>query len=327
MPNKLNRKRGFRDKALLASAAVLVVAAPVLIGSILPARSNAQTSADEKASSQSAGTSLQFEVASIRRSDLSRSGFGQRLTYSPGRYAGERVSLAILAWNAYGIKEAYQIEWASPWMASELYDIAAKVPDGATIEQVHIMLQRLLAECFALVVHQEARQLPGFRLVVAKGGAKLRRSVDAPTVEVSGPSIVNMNGITQFANNAKSGVLLTIKEEQLHGRHETMGGLAHYLVQVLHTPVIDATGIEGEYDYDLSFEPIVAPPPKGTVFLGLPGAGAPTDAAGPPSAPAPGDHPTVFTAIKELGLQLESVKSTPVEVLVLDKASPDPTEN
>ena len=57
-------------------------------------------------------------------------------------------------------------------MASEFYDIAAKVPDGATMEQVRIMLQRLLAERFGLVVHRETRQLPGFRLVVAKGGGE-----------------------------------------------------------------------------------------------------------------------------------------------------------
>ena len=274
-----------------------------------------------------AETNLRFEVASVKHSDPNAPPFGKPLTYSPGRYAGERISLATLAWNAYGIKEAYQIEWASPWMASERYDLAAKVPEGATIEQVHIMLQHLLAERFGLVVHHETRQLSGFRLVVAKNGAKLRRSVDAPTVEVSGPSIVTKNGITQFADNAKSGLRLTVTEEQLHGRQETMSGLAHYLVQALHTPVIDATGIEGEYDYDLSFEPIVGPPAKGTVFLGLSGADAPARPVGPPSAPPPGDHPTVFTAIKELGLQLESVKSIPVEVLVLDKASPDPTEN
>jgi len=302
---------------MTASAAVLAVTGPILIGLMVPVHGNPQTSADAN----------RFEVASVRRSDPNGPPFGKQLTYSPGRYAGERVSLATLAWDAYGIKEAYQIEWALPWMASERYDIVAKVPDGATIEQVHIMLQRLLAERFGLVVHRENRQLPGFRLVVAKEGAKLRRSVDAPTIEVSGPSLVTKDGITQFANNARSGLRLTVTEEQLHGRQETMSGLAHYLVQALHAPVIDATGIEGEYDYDLSFEPIVAPPPKGTVFLGLSGEGAPAGLAGPPSAPPPGDRPTVFTAIKELGLQLESVKSTPVEVLVLDKANREPTEN
>jgi uncharacterized protein (TIGR03435 family) len=232
-----------------------------------------------------------------------------------------------MAYNAYGIKEAYQFETTASWMVTKYYDLAAKVPEGATIEQVHIMLQHLLAERFGLVVHHETRLLPGYRLVVAKGRAKLKKSVEAPTIGVFGESIVTKDGVRQFADNAKSGVRLTIEEEQLHGRKETMGGLAHYLVQALHTPVIDATGIEGEYDYDLSFEPIVAPLPKGSVILGLQGADAPAGPAGPPSAPPPGGHPTVFTAIKELGLQLESVKSIPVEVLVLDKASPDPTEN
>jgi uncharacterized protein (TIGR03435 family) len=298
----------------MKATGVLASAGLILIGLTIPESGNAQIAVEP---------SLRFEVASVRRSDPKASPFGKPLTYTSGRYTGEG-SLATLAWNAYGIKEAYQIEWASPWMASERYEIMAKVPDGATTEQVHIMLQRLLAERFGLVVHRENRQLSGFRLVVAREGAKLRRSVEAPTVELSGPSIVTKNGITQFADNARSGVPLTVTEEQLHGRQETMSGLAHYLVQVLHAPVIDATGIEGEYDYDLSFEPVVGPQPKETVFLGLSGEGAP---AGPPSAPPPADHPTVFTAIKELGLQLESVKSTPVEVLVLDKANREPAEN
>jgi uncharacterized protein (TIGR03435 family) len=254
------------DRALLAF---------ILTGLTIPAHINAQS----------------FEVASIKRSDPNGPPFGKPLTYSPGRYAGERVSLATLAWTAYDLKEAYQLDWASPWMASERYDLAAKVPDGATIGQVRIMLQHLLAERFGLVVHRETRRLPGYRLVVAKGGAKLRKSVAAPTVEVSGPSIVTKNGITQFADNAKSGLRLTLTEEQLHGRQETMSGLAHYLVQALHVPVIDATGIEGAYDYDLSFEPIVATAQKGTVFLGTGRLTGELSAQGP-TAKAPPHRPT-----------------------------------
>jgi len=268
-----------------------------------------------------------FEVASVKRSDPKRGGLGKNFSCDSRRCSAEGVSLSALAWEAYGLKEYYQMEAASQWMSLEHYDIAATVPDGTTIEQAHVMLQRLLTERLGLVVHRETRQLPGYRLVVAKGGPKLRRSVDAPTIGVFGESIVTKNGVRQFADNARSGRLLTIEEEQLHGRKETIGGLAHYLVQALHTPVIDATGIEGEYDYDLSFEPIVAPLQKGSAIVFSPGAGAPAGAAGPPSAPAPSDHPTVFTAIKELGLELESVKSVPVEVLVLDKANRDPTAN
>ena len=58
-----------------------------------------------------------------------------------------------------------------------------------------------------------------------------------------------------------------------------------------------------------------------------PGADAPAG-AGPVSLAPPSEHPGLFTAIKQqLGLQLEALKSVPVEVLVLDKASREPTEN
>lgn len=323
-----SRQQRGRAGAILVALASLAAVVAVVAMSPLRMVAAPQQPASAPSPGQSGESGLRFEVASIKPSDPSRGGIGRLLSYTPGRYSGESVPLSAMAWNAYGLKEAYQMETTASWMVTKHYDLAAKVPEGATVEQVHVMLQHLLAERFGLVVHYETRLLPGYRLVVAKGGAKLRRSVDAPTVEVSGPSIVTKNGIRQFADNARSGVLLTIEEEQLHGRKETMGGLAHYLVQALHTPVIDATGIDGEYDYDLSFEPIVAPLPKGSVvFLGPPGAVAPAGPSGPPIAPPPGDRPTVFTAIKELGLQLESVKSIPVDVLVLDRASPDPTEN
>jgi uncharacterized protein (TIGR03435 family) len=326
MTNKFTRKPGFGNKALLASAAVLAVTGAILMGLMIPVHSNAQTSAGEKASSQSGETSLRFEVASVKRCDPSRGGFGQPLTCSPGRCAAEKISLAALAMHAYGTKEAYQIEWAFPWMASEPYDIAAKVADGATTEQVHIMLQRLLAERFGLVVHRETRQLPGFRLVVAKGGAKLRKCSDVPaSAEAPGPAIVTKDGTPQFSSSAKSGMLLTLAGEILRGRRENMSGLAHQLVLALHVPVIDATGLEGAYDYDLSFAPEVAPVPKGSVVFVPPGAGA---AAGQVSPAPPSDQPAIFAAIKQqLGLPLEALKSVPVEVLVLDKASREPTVN
>jgi uncharacterized protein (TIGR03435 family) len=62
-----------------------------------------------------------------------------------------------------------------------------------------------------------------------------------------------VTGLPQFSDSAKSGTLLTLAAEILRGRHENMSGLAHRLVPALRIPVIDATGLEGEYDYDLSF--------------------------------------------------------------------------
>ena len=185
------------------------------------------------------------------------------------------------------------------------------------------MLQRLLAERFGLVVHRETRQLPGYRVVIAKGGPKLKKSVEAaPTGE---GAVVVKNGTPQFSKDSGSGILLTLAGETLRGRHETLAGLQHQLVSALHAPVLDATGIEGEYDYDLTFAPEPTPLPKeATIHLppGAMGGGGQS-----PSEPL-GNGPHLMSAIKEqLGLQFESVKAVPVDVLVLDSAKREPIEN
>lgn len=285
---------------------------------------------------QSGQRDLHFEVASVKRSDPSRAGFGQLdplskpFTCDPGRCVAAKQSLSALVWVAYGIQDEFHIEMASSWMQTEQYDIAAKVPDGATKEQVHIMLQRLLAGRLGLVVHRETRQLPGFRLVVAKGGAKLRKAVDEDaSADASGPDVVIKNGKPQFSSSAKSGVLLTPGAAILRGRHENMSGLAHQLSERLGAPIIEATGIEGNYDYDVSFRPEPRPQPKGSVVFAPPPIPSGDGAAGGQLSPAtPSDRPVLSIAIREqLGLQLEAVKSVPVEVLVLDKANREPTEN
>jgi uncharacterized protein (TIGR03435 family) len=90
-------------------------------------------------------------------------------------------------------------------------------------------------------------------------------------------------------------------------------------------PVIDKTELKGLYDFIIRFSPeglnspfsqIAALPPPS-----LQG-GAP---AGPGVAPAGEPLPSIFTALQELGLRLESTKA-PLEVLVIDSVQ-KPTEN
>jgi uncharacterized protein (TIGR03435 family) len=75
-------------------------------------------------------------------------------------------------------------------------------------------------------------------------------------------------------------------------------------------PVIDMTGLEGTYDIRLEFAPIINSP------FGSPDFGSPDPQA-----------PELFTALTEqLGLRLESRRG-PVDVLVVDSALRQPTEN
>ena len=67
-------------------------------------------------------------------------------TADPGRLTCTNANLGMLMMRAYGV-QSYQI--TSPdWFNSERFDITAKVADGATKEQLNLMLQNLLAERF-----------------------------------------------------------------------------------------------------------------------------------------------------------------------------------
>jgi uncharacterized protein (TIGR03435 family) len=88
-----------------------------------------------------------------------------------------------------------------------------------------------------------------------------------------------------------------------------MHQLAQKLSEVIHLPVADLTGVEGEFDFQLKWTPddMQARPPSG----GDKPAAAAVDLA---------NGPSVFAALQEqLGLKLEPRK-VPTEVLVIDRA-------
>ena len=87
------------------------------------------------------------------------------------------------------------------------------------------------------------------------------------------------------------------------------------LVNTLHRPVIDKTGLTGLFDIKLEWVPGAEQPP---------GPFGPNPNAPPP--PALEDAVSIFTALQEqLGLRLESAKG-PLEVVVIDTAQ-KPSEN
>ena len=90
-----------------------------------------------------------------------------------------------------------------------------------------------------------------------------------------------------------------------------LGQLAQFLSQNLGRTVLDKTGLEGNYNFNVTYTPdqIPAPPPGGAP------AGAP---ALPPIDP---NGPSLTTALQEqLGLKLEATRG-PVTMFVIDKVS------
>ncbi len=110
---------------------------------------------------------------------------------------------------------------------------------------------------------------------------------------------------------------------QMNG--STMARFADTLSNLVGRTVVDMTELKG--NYSVKFE--VAAEDLAGIKMGMAAAGAPPAhqsyaADGP--APEVDPAPSLFSAVQELGLRLESRKA-PLEYLVIDHAEKVPTEN
>jgi uncharacterized protein (TIGR03435 family) len=251
------------------------------------------------------------------------------------------LSLSDLIGIAYRVK-AYQIT-GPDWMSGQRFDIRATLPAGASQDQVPEMMQALLADRFKLTVHRASRENPIYALVVAKSGPKLKESPPddpaAPATEVAGPSTdtsLRISGDPQkgmtVSNGLGSGtVKMTMANGAMHMESQkmSMAQFAEALTRFMDHPVMDMTGIKGNYQMalDLSMEDMMnaarsagmqVPPPGG----GMGGMGGRGPAEG---ASEPGGS-SLFISVQQLGLKLEARKA-PVDLIVIDHLEKIPTEN
>ncbi len=238
---------------------------------------------------------LKFDVATVKPNSTDDHRIMIRLG---GRTNATGVNLKLLMTIAYDVRD-FQILGGPGWIATERFDIVAKAegaPDQIPIEQFRPMLAALIEDRFQLKLHRETKELPVYALVVAKNGSKLKTNAGEP------------------------GPRLRMGRGELTGTKIPMTMLLQQLAQTLGRPVVDKTGLTGEYDFTLTWTPQVGEGGSG-FGAGPPGPGG---LEGPP--PADADGPSIFSALQEqLGLKLESDKG-PVEILVLDQVE-KPTEN
>jgi uncharacterized protein (TIGR03435 family) len=224
-----------------------------------------------------------FEVASVKPDVTGHNGIGGRgVCYGGGAVSVRNMPLDMIIEQAYGIKK-FQLVGGPAWLTSERFDIEAKPAAPVTRDECNLMVRELLAERFQLAIHKEVRQLPVYRLMVAKNGPKMRK------VQPGAPL-----GIKTFSTTSG----------QLSTRGNSMAQLAGMLAITgeLENQVIDATGLEGSYEFTLEWAP-------------------------GPASPDANPGPSLFTALQEqLGLRLEAGKGD-VEVMVVDRVNKVPTGN
>jgi uncharacterized protein (TIGR03435 family) len=214
--------------------------------------------------------------------------------------------------SCYGFESMDLLSGGPAWVTADRYDIEATLPQGTpgyTVQQfdadrggvetsdatrVQAMLQTLLAERFRLVVRRETREVPGFVLSIGKGGPRLTGWKEGEPV--------SLGAVTGGPNS--NGEWRSI----VRGAKLSMPKLAKQLVLVTTRPVVDRTGIAGDFNYNVEFTPFRPPPDFVT-------RGAPIITG-----------PSLFTALEEtLGLHLEPAR-LPLEFLVIERVD-RPSEN
>ena len=168
------------------------------------------------------------------------------------------------------------------------------------------------------LMHRDGKDLTRLGMVsdlVAAGDLALpQASRDAsPGIDIEGKETSKVNvAIGLSILGSFIGALGGASFGTVCGRGVTMAQIAQGFSGVYQRPVVDKTGLEGQYDFDLAFTPDVKGGP-GVAF----GAAC--------QAPA-GDRPALSTAMQEqLGIRVEAGRA-PVEVLVIDGAE-KPTAN
>jgi len=175
----------------------------------------------------------QFDVASVKLVKGPVAPHGVSLIISHGKLTVEAGQLRQIIGLAYGIQRVL-VQGCPDWCDEDMFDIVAKTDNvDATRDQIRPMLQTLLAERFKLAAHRTTKEVQGYSLAVAKGGAKLPVAKDEPgATNVFTP----VPGGLQFGNMA-------------------LVGLVNYLANILGQPVRDTTGLTGHYNFSLDFRP------------------------------------------------------------------------
>ena len=232
---------------------------------------------------------LTFDVVSIHPANPNATGGMIKPIPGDHGYTAQNFPVRLMIALMYKIP-LRQIEGGPGWIDTERFDIEARADAPHSIDDLHTMYQNLLADRFGLRFHHDVREGNIYALTIDPSGLKLKPNTSPDDDKIP------MNG----------GPVHTT------GVRVPMVYLTWFLSQALQQdgrPVVDQTGLKGNYDFTLSYRRIRPPD-------------APVDALPPEEQ----DLPTLFEALPaQLGLRLTPTRG-PVDHLVIDHID-HPTAN
>lgn len=301
-------KLDFTRRLLLSAVAIAAITAPIVFGLLHATPGRAQSQDD------AAATGL-VESATIKPSELNTPTYAGteqhmiRLMYGRGEFEARNVTLRVIMQEAYQV-QANQIEGPSDFLDSFAFDVQVKLakseaeapPSKQQMLQVREALQKLLAERARLNLHTETKTLSIYALEVGENGSKLEPAPVGEPDDMKGSGPVRI-GTQQMRMKMAGNQVYGIAAQGI-----SADDLAQLLSRQLGTPVVNKTGLQGRYGFNLNWS-------DGNRTL--------TESE---SSSGSASAPSIFTAVQEqLGLKLEAQKA-PMQVLVIDHVE-KPAEN
>jgi len=202
------------------------------------------------------------------------------------------------------------------FMDSDRWDIVAKAPDDAIVadgdddfDALSAMVKTLLEDRFMLAAHFEDRPMPTLAMIASR--PKLKQA-DPNSRTGCKEGLPALTKVDPRSANPAAARLLTCTNVSMTYLASHLRFLASGYV---HSDVLDETGLEGGWDFTLSFSKVRQLP------------GSNMSAPGGAEASDPNGALSVQEAMeKQLGLKLVTRKR-PLRVLVIDRIEEKPSEN
>jgi bla regulator protein blaR1 len=311
MTKNVASKLNFSKKLLLSAAGVLSVVLPIVYGVAVPAQGRAQSSSQNTALNAAVFSGAGVHI-SVTPGDPANGVIQTRIIYSPNGLMAKNQTLLELIKLAYGV-QANQISGGPDWMSTARFNIDVKLDDSLVAElkkltpeqhkmEHDLMFQNLLADQFKLALHRESRLLPGYALVIAQNG---------PKVQPAKPGDTYPNGIKSQDGLPAGPHRFAFGSDEFVAQALPMSFIAEHLARHLNQPVVDRTGLMGDYDFKLKW------PQQGEPVETLVHKNAQTGAK---ETTVHITSASLIAAVEEqLGLKLDP-QSIPLPVLIIDRA-------
>jgi uncharacterized protein (TIGR03435 family) len=258
---------------------------------------------------------MEFDVAVIKLSPPEATQARSRLMPG-GRIEAEGVTMNQIMQLAWDITTDELVANTPKWWNETKYSILAQTSTAISgvgqdtnidIDDLKAMLRQLVTERFQLKSHYEDRPVTAYTLV-ANNPKMAKADPSNRTGFREGPAPGQRDQRNQIINR-----MVTVRNMSMPQFAEDLRRIAGGYVRV---PIEDQTGLDGSYDFTLSFSAIGLLNARS----GGPGGSPVGDAADPTGGLS------LFDAVeRQLGLKLE-MRKRPMKVLVIDSIQEKPLE-